>query len=494
MNRRILLLLIPFVLFAACVPRPGDPAELIRVNQERELQLLGAWGLTRLATGAAPAPHEKRTLTFQNNGILLDDRWEHRLTYRYAVAPDADHLTLIWTDSTNPNDKPSGTMVQSLAVERDRLELNGDVFKRLALASGATLTPPVALPGATPTLPAVMTPPPQPTSDGRMAVTLGTPFTLRAGERALVTDSADQFGIQFYAVSKDSRCPKSVTCVWAGEGTVQITFEQGGILHPPVLELTTTPPRNTKTIEGYVVMLSSLEPYPATTTPIPQSEYAATFVIAAADASPSPAPTTISQTRCSGLTAAQAQGILGEPVRSEPSGEIIIRAEQEAHALEPVAYGLCGYESESSAASASLPPNAPRVTAPHQGAHAVTVGRLRGGDTLALARIAGILRAANPKGDETPYLILQTRLLAGDTASALGELLKLAKQAPNVNANTLPLGDDALWIWYPYEGGRYAVLLVRLGSDFVVVQAVGGAAMTEAGAQEAMTAAASRLE
>lgn len=94
-----------------------------------------------------------------------------------------------------------------------------------------------------------------PTPPPNVQAQLGEKFVLRVGQTAILTDTPDQFGITFYNVADDSRCPQGVACVWAGEVVVQITFQENGLLHPPIVELTTNPQddKNVRVIEGYRV-------------------------------------------------------------------------------------------------------------------------------------------------------------------------------------------------------------------------------------------------
>ncbi|WP_158887342.1 hypothetical protein [Amycolatopsis anabasis] len=49
---------------------------------------------------------------------------------------------------------------------------------------------------------------------------LGSEFTLRVGERAVVED----LGVGFDAVREDSRCPRGKQCVWEGDAIVVVSL------------------------------------------------------------------------------------------------------------------------------------------------------------------------------------------------------------------------------------------------------------------------------
>ncbi len=105
------------------------------------MQLLGKWELVQLTDGSAPESHQRRAMTFADDGTVTVDLWEHQLKYTYAVTPDPDHLRLVRISSTNPNDKPGEVFTLTLVIRGDEMSLNGNRYKRTALASGATLTP-----------------------------------------------------------------------------------------------------------------------------------------------------------------------------------------------------------------------------------------------------------------------------------------------------------------------------------------------------------------
>ena len=52
------------------------------------------------------------------------------------------------------------------------------------------------------------------------AFTLGEPFWLAQGDRAVSSDGPT--AVRFVAVVGDSRCPEGAMCVWAGEVTVDV--------------------------------------------------------------------------------------------------------------------------------------------------------------------------------------------------------------------------------------------------------------------------------
>ncbi|GAB3666938.1 hypothetical protein GCM10027589_32380 [Actinocorallia lasiicapitis] len=80
-------------------------------------------------------------------------------------------------------------------------------------------------------------------------------------------------GLTFTGVENDSRCPRAVDCVWAGDATVVVTA--GGARH----ELHVNADPKTATVGGHTVELVALDPYPEAPGQLDPSSYQATFKI-----------------------------------------------------------------------------------------------------------------------------------------------------------------------------------------------------------------------
>jgi hypothetical protein len=147
---------------------------------------------------------------------------------------------------------------------------------------------------ATPNLPAtsgtsVASPTPQPTA-AVVIVTetpmpgapLGLPLRLPGGQSVLMETGLK---ITFEAVPEDSRCPKDVDCVWAGQAQVTLQVQAPG-QSLATLTLITMPDQTTPTpanYAGYNIELLDLAPYPQQLAEQPPLEqYLATLQVSAA--------------------------------------------------------------------------------------------------------------------------------------------------------------------------------------------------------------------
>jgi len=104
-----------------------------------------------------------------------------------------------------------------------------------------------------------------------------SPTVLRYGEP--VTVGNDGLSLTLLAIA-DSRCPKDVTCIWAGQATVLIDADAG---NGPLLQVSLTlgdgPAQRAAILDGYILEMVKLEPYPVSTEQISQAKYVAHLTI-----------------------------------------------------------------------------------------------------------------------------------------------------------------------------------------------------------------------
>lgn len=100
---------------------------------------------------------------------------------------------------------------------------------------------------------------------------LGQEFSLAIGQKAHI--EGEELQVEFLEVTTDSRCPKNVTCIWAGEVKclVEITYFKS--LHRVTLTepgLTDEPPR--QTFKEYELAFH-VDPYPESGKEISEGDY-----------------------------------------------------------------------------------------------------------------------------------------------------------------------------------------------------------------------------
>jgi hypothetical protein len=87
----------------------------------------------------------------------------------------------------------------------------------------------------------------------------------------------DAVSIHFDRVTEDSRCPFGVTCVWAGNGRIELTVSDG--VDTQILGLNTDTPPTEGDFGGFTIRLDQLDPYPSAGRPTRPSSYAATIAV-----------------------------------------------------------------------------------------------------------------------------------------------------------------------------------------------------------------------
>ena len=116
---------------------------------------------------------------------------------------------------------------------------------------------------------------PQPVTGGK-EVGLNQEFEIKVGER--VSIKKEGLKVSFTLVAEDSRCPKGVTCVWAGNARVVLRVSKAR-RRAATLELNTGLEPKQEDYRGYDVKLVSLNPYPKKDVGIKKKDYVATLIV-----------------------------------------------------------------------------------------------------------------------------------------------------------------------------------------------------------------------
>ena len=110
--------------------------------------------------------------------------------------------------------------------------------------------------------------------DPVVTVQLESPFTLRAGQEAIIEGSP--FRLRFVGVVQDSRCGIDVMCIWAGDAQLHLVVDQDAAGEERLDLHTTLEPRSA-IVHGYRVALEDLEPAPRGGRTIAPDQYRAEF-------------------------------------------------------------------------------------------------------------------------------------------------------------------------------------------------------------------------
>ena len=116
--------------------------------------------------------------------------------------------------------------------------------------------------------------PPSRVDTARQEASRDTTLTLAVGATGRV---APGLKVTFREVEQDSRCPADVVCVTAGDVDVWLKVEAGARAMGPVLHLNAEP--RTVEMEGYVVRLDAVQPYPRSSHRTEPGAYVATLTV-----------------------------------------------------------------------------------------------------------------------------------------------------------------------------------------------------------------------
>lgn len=104
---------------------------------------------------------------------------------------------------------------------------------------------------------------------GQVCARLGEAFDVRVGQTAYIADT--RLSIRVESVPEDSRCPRDVQCVWAGNARVALELRDGENTDTASVNSTLEP--NAVTRWSYRIELVDVQPGTTAGQPIPQSEY-----------------------------------------------------------------------------------------------------------------------------------------------------------------------------------------------------------------------------
>lgn len=115
---------------------------------------------------------------------------------------------------------------------------------------------------------------------GRKTVRLNQNFVLRVGQEATVAEQ--KLNVKFVSVPEDSRCPKGVNCIWAGNVRVMLHVSKAKS-KPSKVELSLNPrdfPDGEAANYGdYKLKLVKVDPYPVQDQQLSAGDYTVTLSV-----------------------------------------------------------------------------------------------------------------------------------------------------------------------------------------------------------------------
>jgi len=107
-------------------------------------------------------------------------------------------------------------------------------------------------------------------------IVLDQELKLKIGESA--KSKPGGLEVEFDSVADDSRCPRNVTCVWAGNAKIVLKVKKGAG-KPANVELNTNINPKTSRYLEYELRVKELKPYPESEVRIKSSDYEVTLLV-----------------------------------------------------------------------------------------------------------------------------------------------------------------------------------------------------------------------
>ena len=108
---------------------------------------------------------------------------------------------------------------------------------------------------------------------------LAAAATLELGVGQTSRVAGTEASVTFVRVVEDSRCPKGVQCVWAGNATIELRVTSGSG-KPELVQLQLDAPTGTTVVaKGLHLTLQRLDPYPENGRSVSERDYRAAIAI-----------------------------------------------------------------------------------------------------------------------------------------------------------------------------------------------------------------------
>jgi hypothetical protein len=116
-----------------------------------------------------------------------------------------------------------------------------------------------------------------PVKEAAQTAVLGQSFQIKYGQE--LTVKGQDLKVKFGSLVEDSRCPRDVKCIWAGDAKILITVRRANAVAANI-EVHTSPSfKQAGKYQRYVIKLVALDPYPNTREEKKPADYVATLLI-----------------------------------------------------------------------------------------------------------------------------------------------------------------------------------------------------------------------
>ena len=116
-------------------------------------------------------------------------------------------------------------------------------------------------------------------SGGPRRVNVGENFSLKVGEYVEITQKNSTAALHFREVTNDSRCPRDVVCIRAGDATVALSGVDSNGKSTELILVVESGKETSGQFSNLEVKVLELLPYPQSTTSIPRGDYKVTVVV-----------------------------------------------------------------------------------------------------------------------------------------------------------------------------------------------------------------------
>jgi hypothetical protein len=319
---------------------------------------------------------------------------------------------------------------------------------------------PTPLPTPTPT----ELPTPISSDENSYAMALDQPFTLREGQQAQIT--SEDLHVTLRSITPDSGCFAENDCsIMTADGSLALQKGDQRELDSFTVSFSPDSPFRLE-FAGYAIDLVAIKK-------LSDGGPLATYVVHKTNGvnpdQPVAAPPQFVE-GCPNFSRFDAAAILQEDVKEPAVANLLF-----GPALNPESepQGLCGYGSAIFTADKTVDVTKPHLATAIDADYAVVAAEVPGQQIADLNRIIDVIRTANPEASADLEAKLFVSLVAGDWAGLFSTLGENLEASPTFHLQPVePLGEEAIWAWQEFSGGRFATLIDHQNQGFIIIAAL----------------------